>query len=120
MKEQKNKNEIDLAGTPTRRLLSRRRALGARLGGAEQVLSGSLTEQTRRCGKAGCRCAGGEPHGPYAFFAPKTAARGRLRYVPASLAGVVRRYLRNGEEIEQLLAEISAINAELLARRELE
>ena len=56
---------------------------------------------------------------PYAFFAPKTAARGRLRYVPASLAGVVRRYLRNGEEIEQLVAEISAINAELLARREL-
>ena len=39
--------------------------------------------------------------------------------VPASLSGVVRRYLRNGEEIEQLLAEISAINAELLARREL-
>ncbi len=29
------------------------------------------------------------------------------------------RYLRNGEEIEQLLAEISTINAELLARREL-
>ena len=84
------------------------------------MLSGSLTEQTRRCGKAGCRCAGGEPHGPYAFFAPKTAARGRLRYVPASLAGVVGRYLRNGEEIEQLLAEISAINAELLARRELQ
>ena len=42
------------------------------------------------------------------------------RYVPASLAEVVRRYLRNGEEIEQLLAEISAINAELLARRELQ
>ena len=54
---------------------------------------------------------GGEPHGPYAFFAPKTAAPGRLRYVPASLAGMVRRYLRNGEEIEQLLAEISAVDA---------
>ena len=92
----KERDETSLAGMPTRRLLSRRRALAARLGGAEQVLSGSLTEQTRRCGKAGCRCAGGEPHGPYAFFAPKTAARGRLRYVPASLAGVVRRYLRNG------------------------
>ena len=71
-----------LAGMPTRRLLSRRRALAARLGGAEQVLSGSLTEQTRRCGKPGCRCAGGEPHGPYAFFAPKTAARGRLQVRP--------------------------------------
>ena len=119
MADQKNENETSLTGMSTRRLLSRRRALAARLGGAEQVLSGSLTEQTRRCGKAGCRCASGEPHGPYAFFAPKTAARGRLRYVPASLAGVVRRYLHNGEEIEQLLAEISAINAELLARREL-
>jgi hypothetical protein len=32
---------------------------------------------------------------------------------------VVGRYLRNGEDIERLLAEISAINAELLARREL-
>ena len=119
MTEQKNEIGAGLAGLSTRRLLSRRRALAARLGGAEQVLSGSLTGQTRRCGKPGCRCAGGEPHGPYAFFAPKTAARGRLRYVPASLTGVARRYLRTGDEIEQLLAEISAVNAELLARREL-
>ena len=61
---------------PTRQLLSRRRALAARLGGVEQVLAGSLTEQTRRCGKPGCRCADGEPHGPYAFFAPKTGGPG--------------------------------------------
>jgi len=32
---------------------------------------------------------------------------------------VVRRYLRRGGEVEGVLAEISAINAELLARREL-
>jgi hypothetical protein len=114
-----NNHKNDLAAMSSRQLLSRRRALAARLGGAERVLTGTLTQQTRRCGKAGCRCADGEPHGPYAYFAPKTAARGRLRYVPASLAGLVRRYLRNGEEIGQLLAEISAINAELLARREL-
>ena len=112
-------NKNDLGSLSTRQLLSRRRALASRLAGVEEVLSGSLTDQTRRCGETGCRCAGGEPHGPYAYFAPKTAARGRLRYVPASLAGVVRRYLRNGEEIERLLAEISAINAELLARREI-
>ena len=114
-----NTHKSDLQRLSTRQLLARRRAAAARLGDVEQVLAGALTEQARRCGKPGCRCERGEPHGPYAFFAPKTAARGRLRYVPASLAGVVRRYLRNGEEIEQLLAEISAINAELLARREL-
>ena len=103
--------------TPT--LLDRRHRLVARLGEAELQLAGSLVEQTRRCGKAGCRCAEGEPHGPYVYFAPKTAGRGRLRYVPAALVEVVRRCVQTGVEVEGVLAEISAINAELLARREL-
>ena len=103
--------------TPT--LLDRRHRLVARLGEAETLLAGSLVEQNRRCGKAGCRCAEGEPHGPYVYFAPKTAGRGRLRYVPAALVEVVRRCVQTGVEIEGVLAEISAINAELLARREL-
>ena len=103
----------------TRQLLARRRAAAARLSDVEQVLAGVLTEQARRCGRPGCRCAAGEPHGPYAYFTPRPAGRGRARYVPAALAGVVRRYLRRGTEVEAVLAEISAINAELLARREL-
>ena len=103
--------------TPT--LLDRRHRLVARLGEAELLLAGSLVEQTRRCGKAGCRCAEGEPHGPYVYFAPKTAGRGRLRYVPAALLEVVSRCVATGIEVEAVLAEISTINAELLARREL-
>jgi len=103
--------------TPT--LLDRRHRLVARLGEAETLLAGSLVEQNRRCGKAGCRCAEGEPHGPYVYFAPKTAGRGRLRYVPAALVEVVRRCVQTGVEVEGVLAELSAINAELLARREL-
>src|SRR6476620_9566624 len=79
----------DLSSVSTRTLLDRRRRLVARLGDAELLLTGSLVEQTRRCGKAGCRCAEGEPHGPYVYFAPKTAGRGRLRYVPAALLDVV-------------------------------
>ncbi len=114
-----NSHKKDLQDLSTRQLLSRRRAAAARLGDVEQVLAGALTEQARRCGRPGCRCAGGEPHGPYAFFTPRPAGRGRARYVPKSLAGVVRRYLRRGEQAEAVLAEISAINAELLARREL-
>jgi hypothetical protein len=109
----------DLRSLPTRQLLSRRRAAAARLGDVQGVLAGTLTEQARRCGKPGCRCERGEPHGPYAYFTPRPAGRGRARYVPAALAGVVRRYLHKGAEVEAVLAEISAINAELLARREL-
>src|SRR3984957_9808665 len=109
----------DLARMSARQLRARRRALAARLGDVQQVLAGSLTGQSRRCGRAGCRCADGEPHGPYAYFTPRPAGRGRARYVPAALADVVRRYLQRGEQAGAVLAEISAINAELLARREL-
>jgi hypothetical protein len=115
-----NTHKNDLRLLSTRQLLGRRRAAAARLGDVEQVLAGTLTEQARRCGRPGCRCAaGGEPHGPYAYFTPRLAGRGRARYVPAALAGVVYRYLSRGEQAEAALAEISAINAELLARREL-
>jgi hypothetical protein len=109
----------DLSSLSTRSLLARRRRLVARLGDAELLLVGSLVEQSRRCGKAGCRCAEGEPHGPYVYFAPRTAGRGRLRYVPAVLLDVVRRCVHTGTEIEAVVAEVSAINAELLGRREL-
>jgi hypothetical protein len=114
-----NAHKNDLSDEPTAALLARRRRLAARLGDVEGVLVGSLTEQTRRCGRPDCRCAQGEPHGPYAYFTPKPAGRGRARYVPAVLVASVRAWLARGEQVHTLLAEISAINAELLARREL-
>src|SRR5258705_479746 len=85
-----NAHKNDLSGRSTRALLDRRRRLAARLGDVEQVLTGSLTEQTRRCGRSDCRCAAGQPHGPYAYFAPKPAGPGRARYVPASLVAAGR------------------------------
>ena len=114
-----NAHKNDLHGLSTPQLLAKRREAAARLGDVELVLAGTLAEQARRCGRPGCRCAAGEPHGPYAYFTPRPAGRGRARYVPAALAGVVRRYLHRGEQAEAALAEISAVNAELLARREL-
>jgi hypothetical protein len=112
-------HKTDLSKLSTRALLARRHRLAARLGDVEQVLEGSLVEQTRRCGKPGCRCVEGQPHGPYAYFTAKAAGRGQSKYVPSSLAAVVRARLARGEQVEAVLAEISAINVELLARREL-
>jgi len=110
----------DLAGMRTDQLLARRRELARQLGDVEHVLAGSLAGQSRRCGKAGCRCAGGDLHGPYAYFTPRPAGRGRARYVPASQEEAVRRCLQRDAEVMDVLAEISAVNAELLARRELD
>ncbi len=110
--------KTDLLTLSTQELIERRRELAAGIGDLEQVLFGSLAEQTRRCGKARCRCASGQPHGPYAFFSARGGRRG-MRYVPAALQASARAYLRRGSAVEDILAEISAINTELLARRAL-
>jgi hypothetical protein len=104
-----------------RRLRARRRRLARELPAVEEVLRGSPLTQGRRCGKPGCRCAHGEPHGPYTYLSlPREGGRSRLLYVPAALAGVVRRRVEASTRIEAALREISEINAELLRRRELE
>src|SRR6478609_4346566 len=114
-----HKNKVALSAMSTSALVVRRARLAARLPDVAGVLVGSLTEQTRRCGRADCRCVGGEPHGPYAYFTPKPGGRGRARYVPAGLVAAVRARLARGEQVAAVVAEISAINAELLTRREL-
>ena len=80
------------------------------------LLPGSLVEQYRNCGKEGCRCTRGEPHGPYVYL----QVAGRLVYVPAALAEAVRARVETSRRLREMLEEISAINLELLARRELD
>lgn len=114
------KNE-DLEGRSTRALKQRRRRLIGRLPDVGEVLHGSLASQGRRCGKVGCRCARGELHGPYTYLSVAGAGgRSRLVYIPAQMAEVVARRVEASEQVEAVLAEISAINLELLARRELD
>ena len=91
-------------------------SLAADLPDAGGFLAGSLVEQRRRCGKEGCRCARGELHGPYAYL----SVAGRMIYVPATLAGAIRLRLEISARLRAVLEEISAVNLELLARRELD
>jgi hypothetical protein len=104
----------------TAALRARRRRLARRVLDLNLMLSGSLVTQTRRCGKAGCRCATGDGHGPYTYLSSGGEGAARLRYVPTEQLGAVRRRLSATAALHGLLAEISAINTELLARRELD
>ena len=115
------KSTPDLAQLTVRQLRARRRRLARELPDLEELLRGSLLSQQRRCGKAGCRCTRGELHGPYTYLSIGRGAPGpRLVYVPEAMAETVRRRVDLTEAAEAALAEISAINVELLARRELE
>lgn len=116
-----HKVEVSIGELASRQLRARRRRALGRLPDLEGYVAGSLVEQGRRCGKQGCRCAGGQLHGPYVYLSVGTGSgRRALVYVPAALAGLVRAKVLVGEQAQRLLAEISAINLELLARRELE
>jgi hypothetical protein len=110
----------ELSSLSVRQLRARRRRLAASLADPEASLEGSLVNQMRRCGKEGCRCAQGELHGPYVYLSIGRGAHRRLFYIPAELAEVTRRHVTLTDQIESTLAVISAINLELLARRELD
>jgi hypothetical protein len=115
-----NKNQ-NLALLSVRQLRTRRRRLAAGLPDVDVLLRGSLVDQGRRCGKEGCRCTQGQLHGPYTYLATGRArGRSRLQYVPAALVELVRRRVDQTAQVEAVLAEIAAINAELLVRRELD
>ena len=110
----------ELSDLSVRQLRARRQRLAAALADPQANLEGSLVSQMRRCGKEGCRCAQGELHGPYVYLSISRDAQRRLVYIPAELAEVVRDHVSLTEQIEVTLAAISAINLELLARRELD
>lgn len=117
-----HKKDVVLGELSTRQLRARRRRLVGRLPDVGDYLAASLVEQSRRCGKTGCRCAtGGELHGPYVYLSVRRAGGPRsMLYVPEVLAALVRRKVVAGESVQRLLSEVSAVNLELLARRELD
>lgn len=109
-----------LSELSVRQLVARRRRLAARVADPEQTLRGVLVSRGRRCSSAGCHCQRGELHGPYMYLAIYTDGRTRTVYVPASVQGAAVEHVEITHRNEDLLAEISQINLELLRRRALE
>lgn len=112
---------IELGGLTIRQLRGRRRRLASSLNRVEALLRGTLMTQGRRCGKESCRCAHGELHGPYVYLSvTRPGRRPRMVYVPAELTETVTEHVEAAARVEAAVAEITAINTELLARRALD
>jgi len=109
----------DFSRYSVRELRARRARLARQVPDLQAVIRGSLLIQRRRCGKPECRCTRGELHGPYVYLAVRAGRRSRLLYIPAELAQEVQRRVQMTERVEATLAELSAINLELLSREEL-
>jgi hypothetical protein len=112
--------KVELSELTVPQLRRRRHRLAGSVTGLEELLRGTLLTQGRRCGKESCRCAHGELHGPYLYLSvTRPGRRPRMVYVPADLADTVTGRVQAGTRLEAVMAEIAAINAELLARRAL-
>lgn len=106
----------DLTKLSLGQLRARQRRAVDRFPDVAAIIRGSLQSQHRRCGRPSCRCARGELHGPYIYLALRGAGRNQLVYIPAELEAELRRRVLLSERVERSLAEISAINLELLSR----
>ena len=109
----------NIQNATTRTLRQRRKRLKDRLPPLESVLSGSLIERYKRCGKPGCKCAQGQGHGPkYYLSVSRSGSTPRMDYVPCEYQPQVTEYVANYRQTREILKQICAINCELLRRRE--
>lgn len=96
-----------------RTLEARRKKLLAGLRLRSQGLPGSLAQSRRRCGSAGCHCQNGEGHLSWTLTFMIDRKK-RVEHIPSELVEAVRRRVEEGNAYKSGVAELMAINAQLL------
>jgi len=95
-----------------------RRSRVAQLSHYGRLMRGTLTVRSRRCGKDGCRCAKGEPHVSL-YLVQSRKGKPRQIYVPKEWEERVRRAVKDYQEMQTLVEEISELEwARLEERKE--
>jgi hypothetical protein len=79
----------------------------------EDLLPGSLTLCSTKCGKPTCHCAKGEGHPAWTLTFMSHGKR-RVERIPAEWAEEVRQRIEAGHEFQNALREVLTANAELL------
>jgi len=101
-------------------LRQRKRWLLAQFAPAPDGLRASLVERFSRCGKANCHCQrDGPKHGPF-YFLTQCLAVGRSTSFSSNLrpAAGSQEGIAHFRRLQELMEELSQINAELLRRDE--
>lgn len=95
-------------------LETRRRQLGRTLALPPDGLPGSLALSHRRCGSATCHCHT-DPHGHPSWTLTFMAdGRKRVVHVPSDVVEDVRARVETGNAFKSAVAEVLAINAQLM------
>src|SRR3970040_2815 len=105
--------KIDPRGPRAARLRQRKRQLLARLRIPPDALPGSLALTHRRCGKPSCHCADGQGH-PVWSLTYMVQGKKRVERIPEDWVDWVRPRVDRSRKFKEALAEVFALNAELL------
>ena len=104
---------IEPKGPQAARLRQRKRQLLARLRIPPDALPGSLALTHRRCGKPSCHCAAGQGH-PVWSLTYMVQGKKRVERIPQDWVDWVRPRVDRSRKFKEALAEVFALNAELL------
>ena len=81
----------------------------------DDLLPGSLTETSRRCGRPNCHCASDDSPGhPIWFLTFMSGGKRRVERIPKEWVEDVRRQVEAGRAVQDAIKEMLAANAELL------
>ena len=96
----------------------RRRSRLAQIIHQAGFLRGTLSLRNVHCGKPGCHCARGELHACL-YLVRRQGGKLRQLFVPRQWEGRIREALKNHQEMEQLIEELSDLEwARLKQRKE--
>jgi len=96
----------------------RRRSRLAQIIHEARFLRGTLSLRNVHCGKPGCHCARGELHACL-YLVRRQGGKLRQLFVPRQWEGRIRQPLKNHQEMEQLIKELSDLEwARLKQRKE--
>lgn len=105
---------FEAKGIEASQLRRRRHLLTKRFGLPASLLGGSLVLSHRRCGKPGCWCVQAEQAHPHWTLTYSVGGRKQVENIPAEWVEQLMPLVQQGQAYREALAELRAINAQLL------
>ncbi len=95
-------------------LLEERNRLIQVLASKAWLLHGTWVERYSTCTRPDCECHTGKRHGPRHYLATMQDGKQRQTYVRRNQEALVRAGIRQSQEVDSILLQITQINLELL------
>jgi hypothetical protein len=84
----------------------------------QELLKGSLTVRKQKCGKQNCKCATTGYRHIYLYLARRRGDKVEQLYIPKDKEELVRQWVKNYRDVQELLEKISSIYWDRLKKKD--